>query len=66
MKTIKMSLENVRGKMSRKEMRNIMAGSGSGCADNYNAGCANSLACVNGNQMGICKTVSGKCDCHSV
>ena len=28
MKTLKMSLENIQGKMSRKEMRNIMAGSG--------------------------------------
>ena len=26
MKTLKMSLENIQGKMSRKEMRNIMAG----------------------------------------
>jgi hypothetical protein len=30
MKTVKMSLENVMCKMSRKEMRNIMAGLGSG------------------------------------
>ena len=28
MKTLKMSLENIQGKMSRNEMRNIMAGSG--------------------------------------
>jgi len=27
MKTLKMSLENIQGKMSRKEMRNIMVGS---------------------------------------
>jgi len=28
MKTLKMSLENIQGKMSRKEMKSIMAGSG--------------------------------------
>lgn len=28
MKTVKMSLANLKGKMSRKEMKNIMAGSG--------------------------------------
>jgi phosphotransferase system HPr-like phosphotransfer protein len=32
MKTLKMNLENIQGKMNRKEMRNIMAGgSGSNC-----------------------------------
>ncbi len=30
MKTLKMSLENIQGKISRKEMRNIMAGSDGG------------------------------------
>jgi hypothetical protein len=34
MKTLKMSLENIQGKMSRLEMRNIMAGSTSNC-NNY-------------------------------
>lgn len=36
MKTVKMSLANLEGKLSRKEMKGIMAGSGSGggkCAD---------------------------------
>lgn len=28
MKTVRMSLENIQGKMARTEMRNIMAGSG--------------------------------------
>ena len=32
MKTLKMSLENIQGKMSRKEMRNIMAGSTGSCS----------------------------------
>jgi len=31
MKRIKMSLANIQGKMSRSEMRNIMAGSGGCC-----------------------------------
>jgi hypothetical protein len=34
MKTLKMSLENIRGKMSRIEMRNIMAGSYWDCTRN--------------------------------
>jgi hypothetical protein len=33
MKTLKMSLENIQGKLSRIEMRNIMAGSGDNCND---------------------------------
>ncbi len=33
-----MNLENIQGKMSRKEMRNIMAGSGGKC-DGYYAAC---------------------------
>ncbi len=43
MKTVKMSLENMIGKMSRKEMRNIMAG-GSGTCSNYSCG-ADQLPC---------------------
>ncbi len=31
MQTKKMSLANIQGKLSRAEMKNIMAGSGSGC-----------------------------------
>lgn len=31
MKTKKMSLANIQGKLSRTEMKNIMAGSGDGC-----------------------------------
>lgn len=31
MKTIKMSLANMQGKLSRDEMKNIMAGSGNDC-----------------------------------
>ena len=37
MRTLKMSLANIQGKMNRKEMRNIMAGSGSNvsCLDSF-------------------------------
>jgi len=31
MKTLKMNLENIQGKMNRKEMRNIMAGGSGEC-----------------------------------
>ena len=61
-----MRLENIKGKMNRNEMRNIMAGSGSGCAANYNDGCTHRKACVYGSSAGICKTVSGVCTCQPV
>lgn len=35
MKIEKMSLATLEGKLSRKEMKEIMAGSGNGCADYY-------------------------------
>ncbi len=40
MQTKKMSLANIEGKLSRVEMKNIMAGSGSGgcCASDSNCG----------------------------
>jgi len=31
MKTLKMSLENIQGKLSRSEMKKVMAGSGDSC-----------------------------------
>jgi len=43
MKTVKMSLENMMGKMSRKEMKTIMAGSGGGGCTNYY--CCSELPC---------------------
>ena len=42
MKTVKMSLANLQGKMSRKEMKNIMAGSGS---DDCNTFCDSDSQC---------------------
>ncbi len=47
MKTVKMSLENMIGKMSRKEMSKIMAGSGGNneCSNDY---CKSSSDCCPG------------------
>ena len=41
MKTQKMSLANIQGKLSRAEMKNIMAGSG----DQYYGTCCNGTDC---------------------
>ena len=51
MKTKKMSLANIQGKLSRTEMKNIMAGSGGtpGCGTS----CAPTL-CHNNNSTGNC------------
>ena len=49
MKNVKMSLANIQGKLSRKEMRNIMAGSG------YGDACATKK----------CKTTTGTSDCYT-
>jgi hypothetical protein len=52
MKTQRMSLANIQGKMSRTEMKNIMAGSGStkkcgdGCVP-LNSGCPSNCGCAN-------------------
>ncbi len=55
MKTTKMSLANIQGKLSRTEMKNIMAGSGSGalkCRDGCvpkigGSGCPTDCECKN-------------------
>ena len=52
MQTKKMSLANIQGKLSRAEMKNIMAGSSSGsynCPLNCDANCSSSYCkCTNG------------------
>ncbi len=47
MKTTKMSLANIKGKLSRDEMKKIMAGSGGGdtCTAHYGACCTSSQCC---------------------
>lgn len=59
MKTIKMSLANIEGKLSRKEMRGIMAGSGSEC-QKYYCGAYQTSCC---DPLDICDSpsTSGKC-----
>jgi hypothetical protein len=55
MKTTKMSLANIQGKLSRTEMKNIMAGSGGGgncqnhgdrCATHEELNCCSGLICA--------------------
>jgi hypothetical protein len=49
MQTKKMSLANVQGKMSRSEMKGIMAGSSSAGCDLYNCGgCPSNCKCETG------------------
>jgi hypothetical protein len=53
MKTTKMSLVNIQGKLSRAEMKNIMAGSG---GDNCPTNCTS--ACSSGSNCRCCGTGS--------
>lgn len=67
MKILKMSLANMRGKMSRLEMRNIIAGGSSSDPCDKGNGRCDAFACYKpGVPSGICKTVSGACSCASV
>ena len=45
MKTEKMSLANIQGRLSRVEMRNIMAGSGDNCPLSCGSKCADTAGC---------------------
>ena len=64
MQKTKMSLANIQGKLSRVEMKNIMAGSGSGT--NCAASCTGS--CTASGHSGKCATNSGsgRCNCVAV
>lgn len=54
MKTRKMSIANIQGKLSRAEMKNVMAGSGvdncqhqgQGCSSIYHVNCCTGLVCA--------------------
>lgn len=65
MKTKKMSLENIQGKLSRAEMKNIMAGSGQ--SGGY---CINSVGswigscCIPDDCITYCR--SGQCACYNL
>jgi len=58
MKAFKMSLENIQGKLSRAELRKVMAGSNGtqSCVDFDESNC--NVKCTNGfNQSGTCEWV---------
>lgn len=55
MEARKMSLANVQGKLSRAEMKNIMAGSGSNCSV---SGCCSITNC-----NGTCTASGNTCTC---
>ena len=63
MQTTKMSLANIQGKLSRPEMKNIMAGSGSGscaCGSDRDCGagaphCNKNKSCDDGKTNGACE-----------
>lgn len=67
MKTTKVSLANIQGKLSRAEMKNIMAGSGSdsGCSGNCNYQWKDAKG-VSHTTAGTCNTTqNGLCYCSS-
>ena len=58
MKTTKMSLANMQGKLSRMEMKNIMAGSGEGFGDSSSCSskkCSDSVNNINCGGNSACK-----------
>lgn len=60
MKTVKMSLANIEGKISRKEMKAIMAGSSGGACAKYYCG-AYSQPCCDPADICDSPSTSGKC-----
>ncbi|GGB11610.1 hypothetical protein [Puia dinghuensis] len=55
MKTVKLSLANIQGKLTREEMKNIMAGSGANCR-------TSGQYCYCSNGIGTCGSgCSGAC-----
>lgn len=48
MQTKKMSLANIQGKLSREEMKKIMAGSGDCCLSEYSWDCSSAKPCCTG------------------
>lgn len=65
MKTVKMNLANLQGKLSRKEMRNIMAGSGGGGPCRYS--CTSDSDCGGGGEYSCqkCSGLSGHKTCSN-
>ena len=68
MKTQKMCLANIQGKLSRTEMKNIMAGSGDGDGGCMSTGyCASGSCRVRSGRIGYCyangESGNGRCYC---
>ena len=59
MKTTKMSLANIQGKLSRSEMKNIMAG-----REIEPIGCGTGISCADKQEFEICGTKD--CSCVTV
>jgi len=65
MKTVKMSLATIQGKLSRAEMKNIMAGSGPAACLGA-AVCNSNITCTpEGGGQGHCVSVGSDCTCQS-
>ena len=66
MKTTKISLANIQGKLSRIEMKNIMAGLGDvgSCGSNCNLSCT--VTCNGNNISGTCGANARGCFCSGV
>jgi hypothetical protein len=64
MKQIKLSLANIQGKLSRAEMKKIMAGSGAGCATSM-SWCDTTITCtMSTGQQGKCYPNSSGTSCY--
>ena len=63
MKTKKMSLADVQGKLSRAEMKNIMAGSGGTTFCSVNCGDPNTSCILDDGSTGHCQFVTGVLCC---
>ena len=59
MQTKKMSLANIKGKLSKTEMKNIMAGSGDIACSTYIELCAPGYPCSGAFGSGTCKITGG-------
>jgi hypothetical protein len=70
MQTKKMSLANIQGKLSRNEMKNIMAGlsdGGDGGDDGGATACTQNSDCPSNGKKGCsCNTTLGRCQCVTV
>jgi len=66
MKTQKMSLANIENKLSRAEMKNIMAGSGSTTCEYLHPSCSTDQDCINVNKGVACCTYGDTKCCYDL